>query len=221
MACGCTDLASQAVARSPPIVGQLRTMRAGEGARAGVSLSIGTRSPACAGTQPPSAPGRERPGQQPAENGPLAQQPADPNDREPVARVYLHSGGLSPAAVRTGTGGRKASQWRTGPPPSKVTVRASTCQRCVKDRHLVDAANKFFSAHGQPDLGAPYAPPPGTPGVKMRAKAVLAAGRTAACQCQKKPVPTKAVRSSSARGRTTSTDPRQQVLAFDRATRGA
>lgn len=160
-------------------------------------------------------------------------------------RVYLHSGGLSPAAVRAGTGGRKRSQWRTEitpRPPSTKVARARICSKCRADKALVEQVSALLKQRGQPPLDSPEPIAKGAPGSQQRRKAAAAAARASACECAGRKTDRKAATAAgaktarrtkvagspaapgrapargvaAARRKLSSTDPYQQMLAHDR-----
>lgn len=162
-----------------------------------------------------------------------------------VQRVYLHSGGISPSVVRAGTGGRKLSQWRTEivpRPPAAKAASSRACSKCRADKALVARVSAMLKQHGQPPLDSPKPMAKGAPGYQQRLKAAAAARRSDACECARRPTREKATGaagtrtpkkakvagSPAARGRTAtrgvaavqkklrSTDPYQQMLAYDR-----
>jgi hypothetical protein len=102
-----------------------------------------------------------------------------------MARVYLHSGGIDSAVVRAGTGGPKASQWRTENNPKPFTGRgvARTCQRCAPDRRTVREVVAFLKEQKQPPLDTTATIAKGAPGSNLRRKARAAQARIAACNC--------------------------------------
>lgn len=137
-------------------------------------------------------------------------------------RVFRHSGGIETVTVRAGTGGRKASQWRTEntPAPPKP-AKATGCARCTSDRLIIDKAEAVFKQHKQPPLNTRLPVPDGAPGSQVRRKADSAEARIAACKCQRAPAPAKKpakapARTPAPRRATSSTDPYQQVLAHAR-----
>lgn len=136
-------------------------------------------------------------------------------------RVFLHSGGIETVTVRAGTGGRKASQWRTTNIPTPKPRKPPTCARCKTDRETIAKAEAVFKAHKQPPLNTRLPVPDGAPGSQVRRKADSAEARIAACKCQRAPAPAKKpakapARIPAPRRATSSTDPYQQVLAHER-----
>lgn len=139
-----------------------------------------------------------------------------------MARVYLHSGGIDSAVVRAGTGGPKASQWRTENNPKPFTGRgvARTCQRCAPDRRTVREVVAFLKEQKQPPLDTTATIAKGAPGSNLRRKARAAQARIAACNCPTSTATTPSKTKSTAATKTArglaSTDPYKQVLANDR-----
>lgn len=162
-----------------------------------------------------------------------------------MGRVHLHSGGLSPAAIRAETGGRKRSQWRTKIEPSPA-ARGPGCTSCREDHALVRRVGDFLTQYKLPPLDVPVVEPKGARGSQKRRKALAAQKRLAACKCRskKQSAPAAAAKASKAtasaaaktakkttkaktlstgrgtsaslRSRLSSTDPYQQMLAHDR-----
>jgi hypothetical protein len=137
-----------------------------------------------------------------------------------MARVYLHSGGIDATVVRTGTGGRKASQWRTDnkPKPSARSRPPRLCQQCAADKRAVREATAFLKEHKQPPLESTSPIIKGSPGSNLRRRAKAAQARIAACHClTKRPTAPRKSKPAPTAGRgLSSTDPYKQVLANDR-----